>query len=143
MKVVIEGKIKGKARPRFSTKTGRAYTPNDTVSYENWVKLCYKEQSNKYFEGALKVDIEVFYPIPKSYSKKKVKAISEGLEYPTKKPDIDNIVKIILDSLNGIAFKDDSQVTDLVVSKRYTLKKERVVLEIKDIMQQNRQSTTI
>lgn len=41
--IVVEGKIKGKARPRFNTKTGRAFTPGDTITYENWIKCCYQE----------------------------------------------------------------------------------------------------
>ncbi|HHL2031183.1 RusA family crossover junction endodeoxyribonuclease [Clostridium perfringens] len=56
----------------------------------------------------------------KSYSKKRVQAIRDGLEKPTKKPDADNIAKIILDSLNGIAYKDDSQIIELMVVKRHT-----------------------
>lgn len=128
--VVIEGKIKGKARPRFNTKTGRAFTPGDTVSYENWVKSCYKEQDGRYLEGSLKAVITAYYEIPKSYTKKRVQAIKEGLELPIKKPDADNIAKIILDSLNGIAYKDDSQIVNLTVIKKYTDGAEKVMLEL-------------
>lgn len=128
--VVIEGKIKGKARPRFNTKTGRAFTLGDTVSYENWVRLCYKEQDGRYLEGSLKAVITAYYEIPKSYTKKRVQAIKEGLELPIKKPDADNIAKIILDSLNGIAYKDDSQIVNLTVIKKYTDAAEKVMLEL-------------
>ena len=38
---------------------------------------------------------------------------------PTKKPDIDNIVKIVLDAMNKFAFKDDTQITKLEVEKIY------------------------
>ena len=131
--VVIEGKIKGKARPRFNTKTGRAFTPGDTVSYENWVRLCYKEQDGRYLEGSLKAVITAYYEIPKSYTKKRVQAIKEGLELPVKKPDADNIAKIILDSLNGIAYKDDSQIVNLTVVKKYTDGAEKVMLELEGI----------
>lgn len=55
--------------------------------------------------------------IPKYYSKKRVQAIREGLEKPTKKPDVDNIAKIVLDSLNKIAFNDDAQIVGLIVLK--------------------------
>ena len=129
--VVIEGKIKGKARPRV-TKAGIAFTPKDTVNYENWVKTCYQEQDGRYLEGAIRADIIVYHAIPSSYPKKRVQAIKEGLEYPRKKPDTDNIAKIILDSLNGIAYKDDSQIIELTVLKRYTENKERVEMELKE-----------
>lgn len=131
--IVVEGKIKGKARPRFSTKTGRAFTPNDTISYENWIKHCYKEQDGRYLEGAIRARIIAYYKIPKSYTKKRIQGILEGREYPTKKPDIDNCIKVILDSLNGIAYKDDSYVAHVEVIKKWTEEKERVEFELEEI----------
>ena len=91
--VIVEGKLKGKARPRVYK--GRAITPKDTVTYENWVRLCYNEQDNRMLEGPIKATINIYHGIPKSYSKKRVQAIKTGEELPIKKPDIDNIVKII------------------------------------------------
>ena len=131
--VVVEGKIKGKARPRFNTKTGRAFTPGDTITYENWIKCCYQEQDGKFIEGAVKARIEVYYKIPKSYTKKRVQAIRDGLEMPLKKPDSDNIAKIVLDSLNKIAFDDDAQVVELIVIKRWTEEQERIEFELEEI----------
>ena len=131
--VVVEGKIKGKARPRFNTKTGRAFTPGDTITYENWIKCCYQEQDGKFIDGPVRARIEVYYKIPKSYSKKRVQAIRDGLEMPLKKPDSDNIAKIVLDSLNKIAFDDDSQVADLRVIKKWTEDVERIEFELEEI----------
>lgn len=131
--VVVEGKIKGKQRPRFNSRTGSAYTPKETISYENWVRFCYREQNGKHLTGAIRANITAYYKIPKSYTKKRVQAIREGQEYPIKKPDSDNIAKIILDSLNKIAFDDDSQVTELTVIKRYTEESERVEFEIEEV----------
>lgn len=134
-KIIIEGKIKGKARPRFNTRTGHAITPKDTVQYENWVKMCYKEQqAKKYLEGPLRALIVAYYKIPKSYTKKRVEAIRRGEEYPTKKPDLDNIAKIVLDSLNKIAYDDDAQIVELTVLKRYTEDVERVELELENLL---------
>ena len=133
-KIIIEGKIKGKARPRFNTRTGHAITPKDTVQYENWVKMCYREQqATKYLEGPLRALIVAYYKIPKSYTKKRVEAIRRGEEYPTKKPDLDNIAKIVLDSLNKIAYDDDAQIVELTVLKRYTEDVERVELELENL----------
>ncbi|TGY43168.1 RusA family crossover junction endodeoxyribonuclease [Clostridium perfringens] len=126
--VVVTGKIRGKARPRVCR--GHAFTPKDTVEYEKLVRDCYKEQDGRYLEGSIKALIIAYYKIPKSYSKKRVQAIREGLEKPTKKPDADNIGKIILDSLNGIAYKDDSQIIELMVIKRYTEVDERVEFKL-------------
>lgn len=120
MKIVIDGKPMGKQRPRFNTKTGHTYTPDKTVNYENWVKLCWREQTKgEKLTGAIKADLKVFYPIPKTTSKKKRKFMLAGLERPTKKPDIDNIAKVILDSLNGLAYDDDKQIVFCAINKWY------------------------
>lgn len=122
--VVVTGKIRGKARPRVCR--GHAFTPKDTVKYEKLVRDCYQEQDGRYLEGSVRALIIAYYKIPKSYSKKRVQAIRDGLEKPTKKPDDDNIGKIILDSLNGIAYKDDANIINLQVKKEYTEELERV-----------------
>jgi len=129
--VVVEGTIKGKARPRFFK--GHAVTPEGTVTYENWVRICYQQQDRRYLEGSLKATITAYFKVPKSYSRKRVQAIRAGLEHPQKKPDIDNVVKIILDSLNKIAYADDCQVTELVVKKRFTEELERVEFDLEVI----------
>lgn len=131
--VVVEGKIKGKARPRFNAKTGRAFTPGDTITYENWIRFAYQEQDGRYLTGAIRARVVAYYKIPKSYSKKRVQSIRDGLEMPLKKPDSDNIGKIVLDSLNKIAFDDDSQVADLRVIKKWTEDVERIEFELEEI----------
>lgn len=131
MKIVVYGKIRGKQRPRVCR--GHAFTPKQTKEYEELIKISYINQGGEYFEGALRVRIEAYYKIPKSYSKRKVQAIKEGLEQPVKKPDSDNIAKIILDSLNSVAYKDDAQVIELTVIKRYTEHLERVEFEIDEL----------
>lgn len=131
--VIVEGRIRGKQRPRFNTQSGKAFTPTDTITYENWIKCCYREQSGKWLEGAIRARIEVYYKIPKSYTKKRVQAIRDGLEMPLKKPDADNVAKIVLDSLNKIAFDDDAQVVELTVIKRWTEETERIEFELEEI----------
>lgn len=113
----IHGNPKGKDRPRF-TRNGHAYTTKSTRDYEQMIKLEYSKQSNEYFEGEVSVIINVGYPIPKSITKKELEDIKNGAK-PAKKPDCDNVAKVILDSLNGIAYKDDKQVVALFVRKEY------------------------
>lgn len=129
--ITVEGKIKGKARPRVFN--GHAMTPKDSVQYENWVKICYQQQCGKHYEGPIRANITAYYKVPKSYTKKKIQAIRDGEDFPTKKPDSDNVAKIILDSLNKIAYDDDSQVVDLRVLKRWTEEIERVEFELEGI----------
>lgn len=117
---IIQGKVQAKQRPRFNGKF--AYTPRETVAYENWVKTCYLEKykGQKLLEKPLKVKIIAYYDIPKSTSKKKQKMMLDNEIFPTIKPDADNIAKSILDSLNGIAYLDDKQVVKLIVEKYYS-----------------------
>lgn len=115
----IPGEPKGKARHRI-TKSGIAYIPKQTTSYENWVKQCYLDNYEQTDSKAeLKVQIFCYFAPPKSVSKKKRQQMLSNKINVTKKPDCDNIAKIILDSLNKIAYHDDSQVVNLYVSKQY------------------------
>lgn len=120
----IPGEPFGKQRPKFSTAGGfaRSYTPKETVSYENLVKMEYERQcGGKMAPGDEEVlaVINAFFSIPKSVSKKKRADMLEGKIRPTKRPDCDNIAKIILDALNGMAYRDDAQVVSAVVGKHY------------------------
>jgi Holliday junction resolvase RusA-like endonuclease len=125
IRFVIPGEPKGKGRPRIfqNKRTGKsqAITPADTLSYENLVRWIYQNT-----EGAQKIDDEIearivcMYGIPKSMTKKNRQLVDEGKLHPTKKPDLDNVAKIILDSLNNIAYHDDSQVVKLTVEKHYS-----------------------
>ena len=128
----VPGEPQGKARARVG-KFG-AYTPEKTVNYENLVKLCYLEQSkdNKISDKPLEVQIIANYSIPKSASKKKKESMLLGDIRPTKKPDIDNIAKVILDSLNKIAYQDDTQVVYMVLAKHYS-ETPKVVVTIQEI----------
>lgn len=119
LEFTIPGEPKAKARHR-TTKQGFNYTPKETVEYENWVKQCFMlEHGQAMLEGQVKAVIRAYFGIPKSYSKKKRREIEEGILRPTKRPDTDNLAKAILDSLNGIAYKDDSAVVTLQVEKHF------------------------
>ena len=133
--IVVEGTIRGKQRPRFNTKNGRAFTSGQTINYENWIKQCYINQSNKLLNGPIRARIEIYYSVPKSYfkTKRKIEAIKDDIDYPMKKPDSDNIAKIVLDSLNKIAYEDDKQVVELTVIKRWTFDNERIEFEVEEI----------
>ena len=121
IKFTVPGEPKGKGRPRFS-RNGHTYTPKETASYENLVKLEYERQcQGQRFEPVtmLKMNIAAYFRIPKSASKAKRKKMLLGDLRPTKKPDMDNIIKIIADSLNGLAYHDDAQIVSAAVDKYY------------------------
>lgn len=125
---LIPGEPKGKARPRvvrLKNGASTSYTPDKTVAYEELVRQRFRQQwpseelpfPNKTPVG---VTITACFGIPKSASKKARAAMLGGQTYPTKKPDMDNVVKIVLDALNGFAWHDDSQVVNLQIEKKYT-----------------------
>ena len=63
----VPGKVQGKARPRFSSRSGTVYTPGKTKSYERQIAEAYAAQDGPCFEGAVMVVIEAVFPIPKSW----------------------------------------------------------------------------
>ena len=132
----VPGTPRGKQRPRVVRQNGRtiSFTPEQTVTYENLVRWCYKTAEGKRFpdDMPLKVTIHAFFEIPKSASKKKRAQMLDGELRPTKKPDADNIAKIICDALNGIAYRDDAQVVTCIINKRYS-EEPSVSVEIEEI----------
>lgn len=139
----VYGEPKGKGRPRVSIRKFRnaegkeqsyskAYTPQDTVNYETLVRTEYRMQCEEFMfpdKQMLDMRIQAFYPIPKSASKRMRERMINHEVRPTKKPDSDNIIKIIADSLNNIAYHDDSQIVDVMFRKFYA-EKPRVTVTI-------------
>ena len=122
MDFIVDCRPQGKARPRFSRKSGVVYTPAKTAKYEKAIAKAYIEAGGKCIPADCYVSVDVcaFFPIPKSYSKAKRQACIDRDLRPDKKPDIDNIIKSVLDALNGIAYEDDKQVVKVIGSKYYT-----------------------
>lgn len=125
---IIVGKVTGKQRPRFSR--GIVYTPKQTQQAERLIKSEYVKQCNEFFEGYIKIKIEIFKEIPKSYSKKQVKAIEAGTLLPDKKPDNDNVEKLVFDALEGTAYENDKQIIENTTIKRYAKLGEKEYLKI-------------
>lgn len=124
---VIYGLPKGKGRPQFTTINGhtRAITPEATVNYENLVKMEYHAQLGDYSippKTMIFALIDAFLPIPNSISNKKREQMIAGTIRPIIKPDYDNVGKIVCDSLNKIAYYDDSAIVDGRVRKFYSEK---------------------
>ena len=110
--VVIHGIPTPKGRPRVVVIDGKArgLTPKKTRTAIEDIKLqLYLNRPKKLLEGALAVRIA--YTLIKPKSARRV--------YPTVKPDLDNLDKMYLDCMNKIYYKDDSQICDKVVTKRY------------------------
>lgn len=139
----VLGEPKGKARPRFARR-GRlvsTYTPSTTQKYEELIRYSalrvrQKNGIKKPISADISLAIRAYFKIPKQFSKKRKEKCLNGEERPSKKPDSDNIAKIVLDGLNpkmkldhvqhkavcvheGL-YRDDKQVVSLKVDKYYS-----------------------
>lgn len=106
-----------------STKKHCSTTPENTVLYENFIKDRYLQMAKGAFlerERPVTLRIIARYLPPKSVSKKRKLDMLEGRELPLKKPDMDNIVKVVADALNGVAYHDDTQIALVQAKKCYS-----------------------
>ncbi len=132
----VPGKPVGKERPRV-TRRG-TYTPQKTREYENTVRREFLKALNGYRHRAelvryAEVYITAFFGVPASWSLKKKNDAYDNI--CTKKPDADNIEKVICDALNGSAYSDDAFVTKLTIAKRYCGRGEQPRVEVTVAMQ--------
>ena len=121
---IVPGEPIAKARARvfFNKRAGRvmSMTPTKTASYENYIKLIAADHFQGPILGPVVMNISVFRAIPKSMSKKLLAEAEAGNVRPATRPDTDNYLKTCLDALNGVAFRDDSQVVSVHVHKFYS-----------------------
>ena len=127
----VPGKIVGKGRPRFTTfkvfdkvknkyvTRVKVYTPQTTVDYEQKIAMCYRKTTSYQSDKALRVKIFAYREIPKSTTKKLRGWLLDKTFLCTVKPDIDNIIKVVLDALNNVAYCDDIQVCELVIIREF------------------------
>ena len=112
---------RGKGRPRF-TRDGRTYTPSETTAAEKEIAAAYwalRERSYYERNVPIALHVEAYFKIPPSYVKRKLKAALAGEWLPTKRPDGDNILKLVADALNKAAYYDDSQIVYMTIKKKY------------------------
>ena len=144
----VPGKPQGKARARtfYDAKRQRyrSHTPDNTVLYENLIMACYLKAANEagykpYInKEPIYIKITAYYEIAKSTSKKDRAKIEAGKLLPVKKPDIDNICKVICDALNGVAYQDDAQIVKIDAAKAYAAAEPYVAITIKTAQEAQR-----
>jgi Holliday junction resolvase RusA-like endonuclease len=114
---IIPGKPFGKQRPRFSRKSGRAFTPGETVSYERTVGQIAMPHFPAPIVGPVRLEVHAMFKPAESWSHKRKLA---AMDQPhIQKPDLDNLIKGVSDALNRIAFADDSQIAEIRCSKAW------------------------
>lgn len=134
IKFKILGKPRGKQRPRMCVRFGKqvTYTPKQTSEYEKLVKASYMAVSKMFFKKDIPLEIDITAFFSGKYS-------DSG--WATKKPDSDNIIKIVLDGLNKVAYYDDAQICKIHFEKRYS-EIPRVEVKIKKLEEKTNMKTT-
>ena len=121
-------KIRPKAAPRPRVTKNGTYNPKAYTDYKRIIALVSRGKFEKK-DTAIAMHIDFFFKIPKSWSKAKKADIPHHIS----KPDVDNLIKSIKDALNGIAYKDDSQVVQVFARKQYA-DEDGVLIQIKEIL---------
>ena len=119
----VPGQPVGKGRPRIGRVAGQArmFTPAKTASYEGTVAMAAQQAMNgaPLILGPARAVLRLALTVPASWSRVKRSQALAGAVRPTTKPDADNVVKAIFDAINGVVWRDDSQVVELVLTKVY------------------------
>lgn len=123
MEFIVKEEPRGKERPRFCRNGNNVYTPRKTKEYEELIGFSFLKFGGKKVEKTdyVAVSVDAYFKIPKSYTKGRRIDCQYNINRPTRKPDADNILKAVLDGLNGVAYDDDRQVVDVKCRKWYTL----------------------
>lgn len=123
------GAVRMTQRGKFVNKQAIKY-----LNYKSAIRMLARIQyKGELIDGPIEVECRFYFAPPKSYTKTKLKQISSKQMLYTKKPDVDNLFKGVTDSLNGIIYKDDSQIVKATMFKEYS-DKDSIVVEIKEVV---------
>lgn len=137
LRFTVPGEPRGWARAR--TGNANFFTDAKTRSEKQAVAAWAIEAGAILHQGPVRLIIRAYMGVPRSASKKRIAAMLSGAEYPTKKPDGDNIAKLTMDALRNVCWRDDVQVVDLIVEKRWD-DEPRLEIEISPMLGVMRQS---
>ena len=133
----VPGEPRGKGRPRFNKETGNTFTDSETRAYEKKIAAYYRKAHGAFRwpdTAFISVEVTAYLPIPKSATKAQMAGMEEKRILPSRKPDVDNIEKAVLDALNGVAYKEDARVCRTSCAKFYGAEP-RVEITMKDVTQ--------
>lgn len=121
LKLTIPGPPCAKQRTRI-TRRGFAFTPAKTVHYETFIKELFviNYPDFKPLAGPVEINIAAYFSIPKGTSKRKQELMESGIIRRDKRPDCDNLLKIVADALNQLAYADDGQIACSYIEKLYS-----------------------
>ena len=126
--IFVEPVAKGRARIAVVNGHAHGYTPKKTATAENLIIASIRQQVGQdgvVFAAGTALRLEAtFYRLRPKHLPKRV-------TMPVSKPDCDNYGKLLLDALNHFVFHDDSQVTTLVLKKRFAGPEQPPRIELK------------
>lgn len=122
----VPGKVRGKGRPRFM-RNGHTYTDKNTVAYEKLIQASYLKRTSYISQKSVRISMYICFAPNRSDTKKNriIKLLNKL--WPKKKPDVDNVIKVVLDALNKVAYADDTQVNEIHVIRHWD-EQERLVI---------------
>lgn len=120
----VDGVPVPKGRARYVRRGNHisTYTPEKTRTYETLIKDAARQAMgvSEPLETPVSLYLYIRVPIPASSTKKRLQAIADGSEKPIKKPDASNVLKSVEDGMNGVVYKDDSQIVNIHVTKVFS-----------------------
>lgn len=118
IKFIVPGEPKAQGRPRFARMGNfvRAYDPKVSGDFKSRIAFFAKESGVISTDEAVTLQIDVYVKRPKARCRKSDSTIRLPC---SKRPDVDNYAKAVMDALTGIAWKDDGQIQELTVRKYY------------------------
>lgn len=122
----VPGKVRGKGRPRFM-RNGHTYTDKNTTVYEKLIQTSYLKHTSYISQKSVRISMYVCFAPNKSDTKKNRLIKLKNSLWPSKKPDVDNVIKVVLDALNKVAYSDDIQVNEIHVI-RHWCEEEKLVI---------------
>lgn len=104
---------------QFIRRTGIAYNPSKKDA-EQLIWQIRPHAPSEPLLGAIEMHLTFYLPIPKSASRIKRTQMLNAVILPTHKPDFDNLAYLVTNALKNLVYKDDAQVTDCTIRKRYS-----------------------
>lgn len=144
MLITIPIAPKPQSRPRFNGKTKRAYEKSDMTSYKRLLAGCVRRCKPHYHESGPVSVTACFYVYPpgiiRNPKKNQLSLLEESI-YCDKKPDLDNYYKAVTDAIEGIVYKNDGQIAEMIGRKFYSLSP-RTKIEIRSLREEQTQPKT-
>jgi Holliday junction resolvase RusA-like endonuclease len=121
--LVIDGQPKGQPRPRF-TSNGHPYADKKQRLAEGEIRRAWEnEGSPRLPDGPLRLSLHLAVARPASHFKRdgSLSAAGEREPWPMRsKPDLDNAIKLVLDALGTLAFRDDVRFVDVHATREWS-----------------------